>query len=101
MQSYNNIQHVLSSCSGDVLPECRVNIGLKWGADIRSQLSEESERANSLAASRQEGLEKTLADSMREFDEQQSSASRKNDPGQEACQEQWWTRDVRLAKLLA
>ena len=96
VNAYNNIQQVLSRYNGSVIPECRMNIGIRWEADKKSQLKNDIEKSNNTLKSKLDELEQALLKRMKEFDEERSIVGRKKPPlpGQERFQELWWVRDV-------
>ena len=49
VRAYGNTQGILSLLDGEVCPESRENVGMKWGQDVRSAMLGEAETSNEAA----------------------------------------------------
>jgi len=90
VQSYNNVSTVLNKNKGEVIPELRMNVGMKWGPDNMEIIREESQEQAKLVAAAVATEEKALVEEMREFDERQKEKGKKMTVDGE---ELWWERD--------
>jgi hypothetical protein len=93
---YDNISKTLLRSNGAVSIENRLNIGLKFGPDIRASCVSEADAAYRTVLENSAALEENLLKAMKDFDQEKSTAGRKAKagPGLERFKEPWWIRDV-------
>lgn len=82
--------------NGAVTIENRLNVGLKFGPDVRAACLAESDESYRNVLNTSNALEQNLLKTMKEFDQHSSKSGRKSraEPGLERFNDAWWTRDV-------
>ena len=94
INSYDGISRmIIEHGHGNALPENQQNIAIHWGDDVSGALHREELEARHTLKQYEVGLEETLAQKMRAYDEERGKAGQRRRPGTSDA-DSWWAKEV-------